>query len=224
MIKKVFTGLCLCMLVFTASLMLGNCSGESESILGTVKGMDIRSEEGIETALSLTACQEFQEMVNGFTLTIREDDEEKAYDNGWFFRVEDENGKETSIQFFDNILSINDDRYYDITEKDYGSLQDFCKKYDVAGAPDLVLSSKAYLESIDYDNVIDYSYYAFSEIEKLDKLKQIGAAGGITEENMNQYCLASLGDLMDESPIESGQLYLLLEKKTGKVVWYEAAA
>lgn len=219
--KQIVTVACLCMVILATATLLGGCGEKNKSVLGTVAGVQAGGGSGTEVSLSDTACREFAQMVDGFTLSIREDDAQKRYEAGRFFRVEDTKGGKTNVQFFDRILSINDDRYYDITEQDYEALQAFCDKYEVGEVPRLVLSGKAYLEAIDYDNVIDYSYYTFTDIEHPKQLRQIGAEKSVDSKNMDKYCLVSLGDTAGKSPVESGQLYLVQEKKTGKVVWHE---
>lgn len=223
--KRRFTGVIVCVAVTAMAFALTSCGGEKEkTVIGDLQSVSVSSAETakFDRELSGKACGELEELIKGFNLEILDDDKQEVYDEGWFFQAEDEEGRAFAIQFFDRIMSINDDRYYRISEEDFDRLRAFCKDHEIDGAPKAVLSCKAFLESIDYDNVIDYGYHNFSELTDMEQLSAIGAKPkGVTAKNLSRYQMVFLGDATDKSPIESGNLHLVMEKKTEKVVWYE---
>lgn len=189
-----------------------------------VRSVEVNGEPHTTISLGRKSCREFAKMVNGFSLETRENAKKDRYQTAWFFDVEDQQGKWTCLRFFDRILSVDDKVSYRISEEDYGRLKAYCRENDVKQAPKPILACKAYLESIDYGEPIDYSMFSIRKID-MEEYRYLGmgqtqkSAKKVNEDNIGQYRLVSVGDVIDKSHMESGFLRLLVNQDTGEVVW-----
>lgn len=168
-------------------------------------------------ALNTEEMKDFVSLVNSFTLETRADNSTDKIGSPLLFVLKLQDGSSVSLSFFDQILTVDDTKYYSLSEGDQTMLYEFWDRI-YADLPDLVLICKQYVDHSNFASKdrIDYSKYSIDEMT----LGEYESMAFVTEEevgekNIDQYRLVIVGDTS-----EHDFAVLLVKLAEKKVVGY----
>ena len=168
-------------------------------------------------ALNREEMKDFVSLVNSFTLETRADNSTDKIGSPLLFVLKLQDGSSVSLSFFDQILTVDDTKYYSLSEGDQTMLYEFWDRI-YADLPDLVLICKQYVDHSNFANKdrIDYSKYSIDEmtLEKYESMAFV-TEEKVGEKNIDQYRLVIVGDTS-----EHDFAVLLVKLAEKKVVGY----
>lgn len=168
--------------------------------------------------------KDFVSLANSFDLKRDDDAQSDKIGTPFVFTLEQSDGSETTLQYFDNILTVNSKDRYRISEGDGTMLMEYCDRV-YQYEPELVKISRRYIEgkkefSAKAGN-IDYSIYRIEEMT-FDAYKStvFQTEEKVTEKNIGDYRMVIVGDTQVGDLGEHNYAVLLVDVKDKAVKGY----
>lgn len=168
--------------------------------------------------------KDFVSLANSFDLKRDDDAQSDKIGTPFVFTLEQSDGSETTLQYFDNILTVNSKDRYRISEGDGTMLMEYCDRV-YQYEPELVKISRRYIEgkkefSAKAGN-IDYSIYQIEEMT-FDAYKStvFQTEEKVTEKNIGDYRMVIVGDTQVGDLGEHNYAVLLVDVKDKAVKGY----
>lgn len=168
--------------------------------------------------------KDFVSLVNSFEL--KRDDEAQSDKIGtpFVFTLEQPDGSETTLQYFDNILTVNSKDRYRISEGDGTMLMDYCDRV-YQYEPELVKICRQYIYEKKAFSAkainIDYSIYRIEEMTFDDyKSAAFQTDEKVTEKNVGDYRMVTVGDTQPDEIGMHNYAVLLVDTRDKEVKGY----
>ncbi|SCJ90358.1 Uncharacterised protein [uncultured Eubacterium sp.] len=221
----------LALVVVTTAALVG-CTDEG---LGTIDNEDLHFEAitTIEVSTTLSGdeiidlneeeIKDFVSLANSFALERDDKAESDPYGASFVFVLKQSDGSEAKLQFFDNILTVNGEERYWISDGDGIMLADYCDHVSL-NAPDLVQICRRYVDgskNFSVKDKIDYSIYQIKEMT-FDAYRSMTFVTDekVTEKNIADYRMVTVGDTQVGPMGEHNYAVLLVDAKNREVKGY----